>query len=87
MNYDNFQEYNEELKKHLYCVGTVYDSFDALIEVLGHLKLREPLYLVYLAQKIFANEVFSAANSQEKKQTIPYEPIEIKNPNQHLKMN
>ncbi len=87
MNSDDFQEYSEELKKHLYCVGTVYDSFDALIEVLGHLKLKEPLFLVYLAQKMFAHQVFMAADSQEKQPSFPYEPIEIKNHSRPIKMN
>ena len=78
MNCDDLQDYSEELKKHLYCVGTVYDSFEALLEVMGRLKLEQPLYLIYLAQKLFAQEVFNAAREQNNTQNFYYEPIEIK---------
>lgn len=79
MNYSDLNQNNDELKNHLYCVGTIYDNFDALIEVLGRLKLEQPLYLVYLAQKLFAQEVFNvAANNQNKSEDFPYEPIELK---------
>ena len=79
MNYSDLNQNNDELKNHLYCVGTIYDNFDALIEVLGRLKLEQPLYLVYLAQKLFAQEVFNvAANNQNKREDFPYEPIELK---------
>ena len=87
MSYNNFQNDYEELKKHLYCVGTVYDSFEALIEVLGHLKLEQPLYLVYLAQKLFADEVFIAADSKEDNKAFYYKPIELKNQNHQSNMN
>lgn len=79
MNYSDLNQNNDELKNHLYCVGTIYDNFDALIEVLGRLKLEQPLYLVYLAQKLFAQEVFNvAANNQNKSEDFPYEAIELK---------
>lgn len=78
MNYGEFQENCEELENHLYCVGTVYDSFEALLEVLGRLKLEQPLYLVYLAQKLFAHEVLNAAKQQNDDSNMPYEPIELR---------
>lgn len=78
MNYDNSRANKEELKNHLYCVGTIYDSFDALIEVLGTLKLEQPLYLVYLAQKLFAQEVFIAAEHQSENEQFLYGAIELK---------
>ena len=87
MNYGNYEHNCNELKNHLYCVGTVYDSFEALIEVLGRLKLEEPLYLVYLAQKVYAQEVFNAANEQDVDISHRYSPIEIKTRNQHRNIN
>ena len=78
MNYSDLKQNNEELKNHLYCVGTIYDSFDALIEVLGKLKLEQPLYLVYLAQKMFAHEVFITAEQKDNNKQFMYGAIEIK---------
>jgi hypothetical protein len=87
MNYSDLKQNNDELKNHLYCVGTIYDNFDALIEVLGHLKLEQPLYLVYLAQKLFAQEVFNAANNQSINEHFPYETIELKTESFTRKVN
>jgi len=42
-------------------VGTIYDSFEALEETLGKLKLEQPLFLTYLAKMAFAEEVFKRA--------------------------
>ena len=50
-----------ELSKNMIFVGMVYDSFEALEEVLGKLKLEQPLFLTYLAKKAFAEEVFKCA--------------------------
>lgn len=77
MNYRDFQQNNEELKNHLYCVGTVYDSFEALIEVLGRLKLEQPLYMVYLAQKLFAQEVIIADSQIQCSEKMPYNQINV----------
>lgn len=77
MQYSNCFENSEKLENHLYCAGTVYDSFEALLEVLGKLQLEQPLYLVYLAQKIFAQEVMAAAEQREVLTKYPYQPIEI----------
>ncbi len=50
-----------ELSKNMIFVGMVYDSFEALEEALGKLKLEQPLFLTYLAKKAFAEEVFKCA--------------------------
>ena len=47
-----------ELSKNMIFAGTIFDSFEALEEALGKLKLEEPLFLTYLAKKAFAEEVF-----------------------------
>ena len=49
------------LKDSLMFVGTIYESFEALEEVMGKLKLERPLFLIYLAKKEFADAVFKAA--------------------------
>jgi hypothetical protein len=73
---------NNELKNNLYFAGTIYDSFEALEEVLGKLKLEKPLFLVYLAKKAYAEEVMKAAGENDYKdnlmsEMIPAAPIEI----------
>ena len=52
------------LEDNLFFAGTIYDSFEALEEVMGKLKLERPLFLVYLAKKAFAEEVFKAAGEE-----------------------
>lgn len=78
MNYNDLNLNSEKLENHLYCAGTVYDSFEALLEVLGKLQLEQPLYLVYLAQKLFAQEVLNLADQKESTAKFPFKPIEIK---------
>ena len=65
--------------------GTIYDTFEALEEVMGKLKLERPLFLVYLAKKEFADAVFKAAgestNSEHTVQSPPPSYIEVFNSN------
>ena len=61
---------NNELKNNLYFAGTIYDSFEALEEVLGKLKLEKPLFLVYLAKKAYAEEVMKAAGENDYKDNL-----------------
>lgn len=49
------------LEENMIFVGTIYDSFEALEETLGKLKLERPLFLTYLAKMSFAEEVFKRA--------------------------
>ena len=46
------------LKENLVFVGTIYDSFEALEETLGKLKLERPLFITHIAKMAFAEEVF-----------------------------
>ena len=55
------------MKNYLYFAGTIYDSFEALEEVLGKLKLERPLFLLYAAKKAYAEEVFAAAGENPEK--------------------
>ena len=74
-----------KLEDSLMFAGTIYESFEALEEVIGKLKLERPLFLIYLAKKEFADAVFKAAG--EKTDEHPYlaqKPpsyVEIFNPN------
>ncbi len=61
---------NVSLKDNLIFAGTIYDSFEALEEVLGKLKLEQPLFLVYLAKKAYAEEVLKAAGEEKNINTI-----------------
>ena len=61
------QNQKSELKNYLYFAGTIYDSFEALEEVLGKLKLERPLFLLYAAKKAYAEEVFAAAGEKAEK--------------------
>ncbi len=63
------------LEDNLFFAGTIYDSFEALEEVMGKLKLERPLFLVYLAKKAFAEEVLKAAG--EESEDIPMEKMPI----------
>jgi hypothetical protein len=78
MKVSNSAKKHSDLKNNLFFVGTIYDSFEALEETMGKLKLERPLFLVYLAKKAFAEEVFKAA---EEYNTVPktqiYSPIKL----------
>ncbi len=70
------------LEDSLMFAGTIYESFEALEEVMGKLKLERPLFLIYLAKKEFAAAVFKAAGEQQR--TVAENPppyVEIFNPN------
>lgn len=63
----------EELSKNLVFAGTIYDSFEALEEALGKLKLERPLFLTYLAKKAFAEAVFQCAEKELDFKALPAE--------------
>lgn len=55
-----------ELEKNMMFVTTIYDTFEALEETLGKLKLEQPLFLTYIAKKAFAEEVFKYEKNDER---------------------
>lgn len=61
-----------KLEDSLMFASTIYESFEALEEVMGKLKLERPLFLIYLAKKEFADAVFKAAGEK------PSEPQYLK---------
>ena len=40
-------------------INKIYQSFEALEDTLGKLKLEEPLFMTYMAKKTFADKVFN----------------------------
>ena len=40
-------------------LNKIYQSFEALEDTLGKLKLEEPLFMTYIAKKTFADKVFN----------------------------
>ena len=76
------QNQKSEMKNYLYFAGTIYDSFEALEEVLGKLKLERPLFLLYAAKKAYAEEVFAAAGEKTEKSEdimlMPHSQIKLK---------
>lgn len=54
----------EQLSDNLCFAGTIYDSFEAMEEVMGKLKLERPLFMIYLAKKAFAEEVINLEKKQ-----------------------
>ena len=54
----------DELTNNMIFVGTIYDSFEALEETLGKLKLEKPLFITHIAKMTFAEEVFKRADEE-----------------------
>lgn len=55
----------DTLEDNMIFVGTIYDSFEALEETLGKLKLERPLFITHVAKMAFAEEVFKRAEKTE----------------------
>lgn len=83
MESENIKKF-AKLEDSLMFASTIYESFEALEEVMGKLKLERPLFLIYLAKKEFAAEVFKAAGEQpvehEYLKRPPSSYVEIFNP-------
>lgn len=47
------------VEQNLELISKIYQSFEALEETLGRLKLEEPLFITYIAKKSFANVIFN----------------------------
>ncbi|MBR5599059.1 MAG: hypothetical protein IKW39_03365 [Alphaproteobacteria bacterium] len=69
----------DKLEENMIFVGTIYDSFEALEETLGKLKLERPLFITHIAKMTFAEEVFKRADCVEKYYKKP--PINMKKTN------
>ena len=65
---DKITEYEKarQIEKNIMFVSTIYESFEALEETLGKLKLEQPLFITHAAKKAFAAEVFKYAEKTQK---------------------
>lgn len=54
-------------------IGKILESFEALEETLGKLKLRDPLFITHVAKKSFAETIFNSVkknNIRQKKENL-----------------
>ncbi|MBO7097564.1 MAG: hypothetical protein J6W11_02855 [Alphaproteobacteria bacterium] len=79
-NLNTQQNTSSQLEKNIMFVTTIYDTFEALEETLGKLKLEKPLFLTYIAKKAFAEEVFKYAKQSNRIYLSP----DKKNNEQHI---
>lgn len=56
----------ETYNRNLVLLSKIYESFEALEETLGQLKLEEPLFMTYAAKKAFAQQVLKNPKRDEK---------------------
>ncbi len=54
------------VENNVVLISKIYESFEALEETLGKLKLEEPLFITYVAKKTFANAVFKNIEKNNK---------------------
>jgi len=80
LNLNQNKTKENELERNMVFVGTIYDTFEALEETLGKLKLERPLFLTYVAKKAFAEEVFKQANLDENQIHLSPKPEPNKQP-------
>ncbi len=50
------------VEDNLSLVSKIYQSFEALEETLGALKMEEPLFMTYAAKKSFANSIMKTTH-------------------------
>ena len=56
------------VENNVVLISKIYESFEALEETLGKLKLEEPFFITYVAKKTFANAVFKNIEKDNKTQ-------------------
>lgn len=54
------------LENNIALISKIYESFEALEETLGGLKLEEPLFITYVAKKAFAKAIFNEVKTNKK---------------------
>lgn len=57
----------DEIERNVVLISKIYQSFEALEETLGKLKLEEPLFITYVAKKSFAEIIFKNIEANQKK--------------------
>lgn len=61
------RENKDEIERNVVLISKIYQSFEALEETLGKLKLEEPLFITYVAKKSFAEIIFKNIEANQKK--------------------
>lgn len=51
---------NNVINNNLVLIEKIYQSFEALEETLGMLKLEEPLFITHVAKRTFADQMYSS---------------------------
>ena len=59
MNKETISERADSSEQDIVLISKIYESFEALEETLGKLKLEEPLFITHVAKKSFADTIFS----------------------------
>lgn len=69
MNKETISERADSSEQDIVLISKIYESFEALEETLGKLKLEEPLFITHVAKKSFADTIFSTVqkNNDRKK--------------------
>ncbi len=56
----------QQIENSLVFAGTIYDTFEALEETLGKLKLATPLFITHVAKQAFAEALIKQAEKSPK---------------------
>ena len=69
MNKETISERADSSEQDIVLISKIYESFEALEETLGKLKLEEPLFITHVAKKSFVDTIFSTVqkNNDRKK--------------------
>ena len=69
MNKETNSERADSSEQDIVLISKIYESFEALEETLGKLKLEEPLFITHVAKKSFADTILSTVqkNNDRKK--------------------
>ena len=69
MNKETNSERADSSEQDIVLISKIYESFEALEETLGKLKLEEPLFITHVAKKSFADTIFRTVqkNNDRKK--------------------
>lgn len=60
-------EIENTIARDMIIIEKIYESFEALEETLGKLKLEEPLFITHVAKKSFAEVIFNSIKDNELK--------------------
>ena len=59
MNKETISERVDSSEQDIVLISKIYESFEALEETLGKLKLEEHLFITHVAKKSFSDTIFS----------------------------